>query len=332
MLSNLLNKRQTYAIIAIGVGFGGLVWIMNGLGLFDVDGTEPNANVVAAALALVGAYLGGALSVVGIVIKGALDEQTERRLILEAQRNADLKAQEERRLTIEAATSALQLCGTSSGNPTQPVQREGALYLLTSLDQHQLAVELVSSLISRNEVSASAASMVLDAALRRGTDETEISAVNVVYANAAKFLSEEGVHCPLTLQLWSEEWAARTSPYVRDLALDAMCCLLLARSMDGWRKHGAEEAYSLVAAICRAWQLAPKGSAERSLVARRLKHVLAAFPETRKLGHPTGLIDTAAIRAELATAVLDGLEFDLLDRLERWSTPAFSAELPLKSD
>ena len=135
------------------------------LGFFNFTGTDPSSKVVAAALALVGTIVGAVVSIVGVILKHSIDRQAETRQEIESRRSDALQREAEQRLKLEAGVRALQLFSTSSGDLTPAVQRDGALFMLANLGQHELTLQLVDNLLSEGELSAGAASSLVPATI-----------------------------------------------------------------------------------------------------------------------------------------------------------------------
>jgi hypothetical protein len=115
--------------------FTALLW---SAGFLTFTGSQANATVIAAGLALAGALFGSLVSVSGLLLKHSIDTQAENRLHLEAERNAVLESDAAKRLKLEAAIEAVRLLATPSGTPAPSIQCSGALYSLAALGQLDL--------------------------------------------------------------------------------------------------------------------------------------------------------------------------------------------------
>jgi hypothetical protein len=73
--------------------------------------------------------------IVGVLLTHSINQQAESR-----------PWEAEQGLELEAGTRALQLFTPGSGSLTHPIQRDGALFMLTNLGQHQLALQLLDNM------------------------------------------------------------------------------------------------------------------------------------------------------------------------------------------
>ena len=151
--------------------------------LFDFDGTEPSARIIAAALALVGVLFAAVASVIGVVLKHSLD-----------QRSADLREQAESRLRLEAGIEALKLLGGGSGNRVSPAQQSGVLLALAHLKMTRLALTLMKQMLEQTDGSIDSTTLdwVLNLALESGDTDAQSEAVSLLERHA------EGVLCTNT--------------------------------------------------------------------------------------------------------------------------------------
>jgi len=311
------NVALALTLGSIIVLFGGLLAFMGHLGFFTFTGTDPSSKIVAASLALVGAFLGAAVSIVGLVVKYSIDRQTESRQEIEAQRAAALQREAEQRLKLEAAVRALQLFSTSAGEPTPAIQREGALFMLANLGQHELTLQLVDELLSKEDVSAGAAVAIINQALLQGTEEQKTRAISVFSGHAARMATPAGAEVPECLL----NWVPGLPAYVREWAAIALVDVLLSRPVAEWTDKFIFQAYSLLAALGIAWVEETDPRLKTNLGAV-LHPILAAFPQSHLLCHPRMAIDTDKIRSEVAHLVPDGQATeDLLQRLLQWAAP-----------
>jgi len=106
--------RRSTTLLVISVGsilllFAGFTTLLWRLGFFNFTGTDPSSKVAVAALALVGTFVGALVSILGVVLKYSIDQQTESRQDFESRRAEALQLEAEQRLKLEAAVRALQL-------------------------------------------------------------------------------------------------------------------------------------------------------------------------------------------------------------------------------
>lgn len=303
------------SIIAL---FAGLLAFMGYLGFFTFTGSDPSSKIVAAALALVGAFLGAAVSIVGLVVKYSIDRQTESRQAMESERAAALQREAEQRLKLEAGVRALQLFSTNAGEPTPAIQREGALFMLANLGQHELTLQLVDELLVKGDLSPGAAVAILNQAILQGGEDQKTRAISVFSSHAASMVTPAGADVPECLL----NWVPGLPPYVREWGVIALADVLLARPAEEWREKFIFQAYSLVAALGIAWTEEADPRLRQNLGAI-LQPILAAFPESQLLCHPRLSIDTDRIRGEVTGLSPDGqASEELLHRLTQWGTSA----------
>jgi hypothetical protein len=286
------------------------------LGFFNFTGTDPSSKVVAAALALVGTIVGAVVSIVGVILKHSIDRQAETRQEIESRRSDALQREAEQRLKLEAGVRALQLFSTSSGDLTPAVQRDGALFMLANLGQHELTLQLVDNLLSEGELSAGAASSLIDQAIQRGDEGVRNQAITLFNHYAAYMVTPEGVQIPDCLQ----DWVPGLSDYVREWALIALANVIVARPPSEWSAKFPYQANCVIAALCLAWS-EEKIPRLKTAAGAILHQVLTAFPETAKLMHPRMTIDTDDIRSRVADVVpSDIASTDVVQRLALWAS------------
>ncbi len=129
------------AVLALAAGIIATMWK---IGFLSFTGSDPSSKVVAAALALVGTFAAAAVTMVGLVLKHAIDEQTLRQHEAESDR-------------------------------AEATQRDGALFMLATFDQHELALQLASDLLAKSELSPGTACIIMDRALVRGDENARNS-------------------------------------------------------------------------------------------------------------------------------------------------------------
>lgn len=303
--------------------FAGFIAIMWWLGFFDFTGTDPSSKVVAAALALVGTFVGTIVSIVGIILKHSIDQQTESRQESESRRTAALQWEAEQRLKLEAAIRALQLFSTNSGSPTPAVQRDGALFTLSNLGQHELTLQLADDLLAKGELSAGVASSLIDQAILRGNEDEKEQAITVFGNNAARMATSSGAAIPNCLA----DWAPGLPNYVREWAPIAIADVMLARPASEWSATFRYQAYGVIAALGIAWsqETVPR---LKTNIGAILNHLLTAFPHTGTLWHPRMEVDTVRIREDVANLAADDSHVaEVVQRLAQWASPDDTAKV-----
>lgn len=155
---------------------GILLW---NLGLFEFTGENASTKIIATTLALVGGLITSVVTIVGIFLKNSIDqrntelkEREERRLALEAERNANLRDEAEKRQRLDTAIQAIQLLDTSSGKNVTHTQVAGVLFTLTNLGQIDLAINLAGLMVDENIIDAETIDWLLNQALTSQEKET----------------------------------------------------------------------------------------------------------------------------------------------------------------
>ena len=129
-----------------------------------------STQVVAPALALVGVLVAAALTFIGVLFRRSIDERAEGRLRL------------------ETSIRAVELLG-AQGQPTTPPQQAGALFVLANLGQLDFALALLAEIWPRDEISASAASWIVEAGILSSDEDQQNEACLQLFVNAAKMYS-----------------------------------------------------------------------------------------------------------------------------------------------
>lgn len=313
-----MNRRSTL-LFAVTVGslvilFAGFTVLMWRLGFFSVTSNESGSKVIAAALALVGTFAGAVISIIGVILKFSIDQQTESRQAIEFARTAALHSEAEQRLKLEAAVQALQLFSTSSGNLSPAIQRDGALFMLMSFAQHDLTLQLVNELLSKGELSPGVAASLIDQAIRRGDEDAQSAAIVVFHDNAARMITPFGAEVPGALA----DWITGLSDYVREWGVIALGEVMCARPLAEWSGNFLYNAYYLIGALSIAWteEKTPRLKQDTGAILRQL---LLAFPIKGQLFHRM-VLDIDSIRAAVSdVAPFSGPAADVVQKLEEWA-------------
>lgn len=100
-----------------------------------------------------------------------------------------IQRQAERRLELDSMIQASSLLSTDASKS----QRAAALMALVELGQLELAVEILTPMWERDEIDVTSAVWIIDRALQRGDEATQISATSALWAQSAKLGSPDGV-------------------------------------------------------------------------------------------------------------------------------------------
>jgi hypothetical protein len=306
--------KATLVAGSVGLVLGGVVIALLRSHFLTFTGTPASAQVVAAALALIGVVSGVVVSFLATLLKDSYDRRTEARMDLEAKRNDAMEREAETRLKLEAAIRAVQLFATQAGTPSLPIQRAGALFMLDNLGQHDLTLSLLSQLLPSKEIDSSVASTLINSALcQKSKPNVQRAAVNLLRDHSTLFLTELGFEFPGCVI----DGANGLSTYVRHWAAVALVELLLARPLKKWNEQ-KYSAYVVLAALTLMWRCEPDQD-NRADLAALLAVIVQAFPIAGILAHPLGDIDTTTILTEVASSVPSGSFITtLIERLNLW--------------
>ncbi len=311
------ETKLAIALAAVLLLAAGVITAMWRIGLLSFTDSENGSKVVAAALALVGTFAAAAVTMVGLVLKHAIDEQTLRQHEAESDRAEATRRDAERRLGLEAAVKALQLLSTSTGAPTSQSQRDGALFMLATFDQHELALQLASDLLAKSELSPGTACIIMDRALVRGDENARNSAIGVLHSHAARMATGTEICMPDSIMSWGPGLPA----YVREWATNAIAELMVSQPVAVWTGALKYECNALVSALAIGWSEETDASL-KVFQGSVLHRVLAAVPSvTGHLRHPRQRIDVAAIRNAVSDAkYATDCHGSLIPRLSEWAT------------
>lgn len=249
------------ALAALLTGFS--LWFMDSKGLFDLDGSDNELKVLAAALGIVGTIITAGVTLIGTVVGFSIEHRTVALAEAEADRTAMLEADAARRNRIEIAIKAVEqlsdgpsaAAGDAAAPSNAPTRRgSGALLTVSALGEHALAVALLAEMWPRG-LDASVAEQVLRGVFEGPDDEVDpdaqISAAALMSANAHALqesastnhwpLRREGwpgrlpEHARLGLALAAANWIAHSFEHLRTAVCDGTWVLLDAvASPDEW--------------------------------------------------------------------------------------------------
>lgn len=262
-----------------------------------------------------GSFVSALVSIIGVLLKHTVDRQVESRLEAESQRTKVLQWEAEQRLKLEAAIRALQLFSTSSGSPSPAIQRNGALFTLASLGQHELTLTLAADMLPKGELDAETASSLAGQALERGEETIQAQAIMLLNDNASRLITERGCALPECLK----NWDGRLSQYVREWAPAVLGKVMASRPRLEWAVAYPYIANDIIAALAIAWV---KESDQRlkNDTGAILHSIIKVFPHISKIYHPLMLIDLSQIRPEVATITPHtSFVVDVVDLLDEWA-------------
>jgi hypothetical protein len=302
------------ALVVIFVAFLAAVWHTP---IFDFEGSDARATVVAAALTLIGGLFATIVTGAGLVLKHSIDVRTEQRLELDSARNLVLQTDAEQRLALEAGIKAVQLLATSSGQPSPPIQQAGALFTLVSLRQYDLAIELVFGLLDTRQIRPGIASGVLDGVIRSPDTRSTETALSALTDHIENMLTKYGVAIPLSITDGTRGFGR----YARERIYEILAKALFARPFSEWNQGNLlYQAYALVGALCLCW-LDESDETQKANIGAVLSPVLSAYPGLGELYHPREIIRVESIRRQLEEIKPETsftIAASLVQRAEAW--------------
>jgi hypothetical protein len=260
----------TSGLVALFVAFA---YTLYATGALVFTGSESSAKVVSATIALIGAFVAGIVSLMGMSLKHSLDERTEARQQAESERNALYQREAESRLKLEAAIKAITLIGADGESDGVRLQRAGVLLTLSSLGQHGLALALIELLLEQNGCEPSTIAAVADKALQSSDVAAQRDAIAMIAMNAEKLLTDSGCAFPSCLT----EPVAGRDRFIREWTVIAVAKLFVARPRVAWQSTHIFTAYALIATLCRLWTAEPESDLKTN-VGATLRAVLEGFP------------------------------------------------------
>ena len=182
------------------------------LGLFDEAKDATGARTLAASLALIGAVLSTAVTLVGIVVKYSIDDRNAQLAAVESGRNYLLSVEAGDRNRTDVAIRAVSLLSENNKDTTMH-QIGGALLALANLGELELSVSLLATLWPNCKVSTQVADVILQKALQGDSD--------YVKRNAAEVLRKKR-------NLGVSDWPIPDMHWLVDLPNDCRLSLILA--------------------------------------------------------------------------------------------------------
>lgn len=176
----------TFLVLLAGGGF-----LFEKLNLAHLRDIDASAKVVSAAIILVGSLAASLMTLLGLMMKDAIDHRTlQFKELTEAQRVQEAKAAEER-LRMDTCIKAVELMGPIDHQDSFTLRRAGALMALTALGQTEFALGLLNEVWRRESVPAPTAVLLIDKALQSSDPNLQNGGAAVLRKNAHRLLSED---------------------------------------------------------------------------------------------------------------------------------------------
>jgi hypothetical protein len=314
MTRALIHRFASLILVTAVVAFIVAVWRSQGL---VFAGTSSSATVVAAVLVLIGTFMTAVVSVIALLVKYAIDRQTEARLSVESDRAQLLQHDAEERFKLEASIRAIQLLAGPSGEASLPVQRAGALITLSSLGQHVLVLTLLQTLLQRNEIDAMTATQMIDRALLSGNARVQTDATSLLETYAHRFVTDYGYEFPIALlthecdlSVYSKRWAAI-----------AVAKVIVARPLSEWNSHHRAALDGLIGNLCLFWKSESDENVRTDAGAVLYVILQAVGYDDVEIAVAQGVVDVTELRRATSRLVSRTREaFEMIDRVNAWAT------------
>jgi hypothetical protein len=190
------------------------------VGLFDFQKKVSDAKVFAAVLGLVGGLFATAMTFVAALLKHSVDVRT----LGQAQET-------EARLRLETSIRAVELL-TDQGEKATEARQAGALFVLSSLDQLDFSLALLTELWPAGDITTTAAVWVIDRALTSGDERLQVDAASLL-SKHGKLLTATArcFEWPACLTL---KWRNDIHVFARENLLEALVKATASRPMEKW--------------------------------------------------------------------------------------------------
>lgn len=230
--------------VACIIGTAVLLKVLRALGLFDSTATAVSATNIGTMVGFMGVMVTASVTFTGYVLKASLDARTlalqqdnERRLALESERNAVLQAEAEGRLQLDTAIRAIALMGADNGGESSASQQAGALFALARLGQIDFALALLFELWERGKVVPGTAVWVLDKAFESKGDGHQDIACQLLMSHASKLVDPKTGLMTIP-QVIAGDWQVDFSPENRMIILNVLLQIMLSAAVDKWEVGG----------------------------------------------------------------------------------------------
>ena len=312
--------------------FGAAVALLWRLGIFDAHTRASNAQIIAAALGLVGVLVTASLTFVGVLLKYSIDTRTAQQA-LDAQRRTEKQAEQEQlRQQLETSIRAVELL-TEDGKPAGPTRQAGALFVLVNQDQLEFADALLGQIWADGAITPGAASWVVNQLLLKGDTALQRQAADLLNSHAETLASvPTGYEFPECMDL---AWNIDVAPAAREALVEALMKILLAKKFPAWNPDDLNGVAVQFQIIGRTEDQSHIRNSAYLCLEALVEQILApgdVTPDTH-LFAPDGLISFAELRDEATRATTDVGDnvlsnvttFVELMRTE-WGTPSRSEE------
>jgi len=218
---------------------GGL-WLVNHFGFVEIQKVDDSTRILAAIIALAGSLAGSLATLLGLLLKDAMDHRTlQLKELTEAQRAQEARAAEER-LRMDTCVKAVELMGPIDDGSSADLRRAGALMALNSLGQTEFALGLLDEVWSQNSVPPTTAVLLIENALASIDPSLQNGAAATLRKHAERLLTSDGGF------VWPKAVAVdKLCLQAASWTLEALIRCLLARERDHWPAEPINDALVL---------------------------------------------------------------------------------------
>ncbi len=312
--NNNSMKLSMAAVIGVVLLFIVLLVFLWNSPLMKFDGSVSSSNVVAAMIVLIGGLLTAAITIIGVLLKYSIDQQTDRRLEIESKRNADMQIDAEKRLKLEASIRAIQLFSNENGTLAHPVQRSGALYALTSLGQYELALSILYQLIDEKKVDSGTVSDIINQSLLCGDESVQDQAMGLLSLRTESVMTDMELMIPESIMGCKQKFPLS----VRESIPFFLAKVISLRTASQWKENEKIMSVgSIIACLAIFWEEEKDGRIRQNAEVL-LNHILEIYGEIHLVFHPRKKIDLNELRkvvlAKEAPSVKTGMVLELLKK------------------
>src|SRR5262249_39511791 len=136
----------------------------------------------------------------------------------------------EKRMRLETCIRAVELL-TEDGKPATQNRQSGALFVLVNLEQYDFAYALLGQMWASGDVSAGAATWVLNRVLLKGDTHLQLEAASLLLTNADKLVPGDDIEFPDCAYV---NWNNDLPDNARENLLSALLEAVLSKPFAAW--------------------------------------------------------------------------------------------------
>ncbi len=226
MEGDLKIARNTLFVLLIVTALVFIIYLVKSL--FGISDDNPE-KVIVAMIGLVGIALTSSVTILGLIFKKSIDEK-----------NIRLQLESEKRFRMDTALRAIELMHPEIEDVANlQEKREGALITISTLKEHVLSMNLLSSLWEQGKVSRGVAIHIIDQGLCANDRLVQINAASLLNDNSDKLTDGDGnFSFPDSVYLkWNNNLAARA----KDSVFTALIKCMLSQDKEYWKNHSLNQ-------------------------------------------------------------------------------------------